>query len=128
MEEITTEADPRVDLENKSAFVKRREIWGIPSEIFIGAMTLAVFGVIVMMNYFGFFAGFVAGLMLALIILVPVYLIHRNDPDGAMVWVRSLWSPESYDPCVIKRRKVLLIKQVRSGLVVESIHSEGKYQ
>lgn len=125
MEQINShENEINPDLENKSAFTKRREIYGIPAAIFIGVLGLAAFGAFVMISYLGVWLGLLGGFLLSLIILIPVYLIHLEDPDGWLVWLRSSWAPDLLDPCRITRRRVLLLHWANNDPKVKNIFSK----
>jgi len=123
--ETVEQEQQNVDLRNKRSFTARREIWGMPSEIFIGTCVVTVFGVVVLMTYMGLWVGIFGGLLLAMIVMVPVYLVHRDDPDGAMVWLKGLFAPESYDPGLVTKRSVRLIQLDSHKVIVKPLHKEA---
>lgn len=122
MEHDLTKKTENVDLEIKRSFTTRRELMGIPSHYFIGAVMLAVIGVFVLINYLGFLLGATVSVFYVAVVIVPVFLVHKNDPEGATTALQGLLSPDAYDPARVVRRSVKLVRLGGMGPSVVSLN------
>lgn len=110
------------DLENKTAFTQRKEIFGIDAPIFIFSLFIAGFGAILMISYFGLLLGGFSGIVFILVTFIPLYLVHKEDPIAWVVYYRSFLSPTYWEPCVVrKNRKILLLDKKDNQIVVKSL-------
>ncbi|HBO8052927.1 TPA: hypothetical protein L5C56_006480 [Pseudomonas aeruginosa] len=94
------------DLENKSAFVQRRESFGIPTKIWVGVMGMGLIALFGSLYIFGVWLGLLVGTVMCLVITMPVFMIHKEDPDAWIFWLQSLTAPDFLDPCRFDRRMV----------------------
>lgn len=97
------------NLKNKVVFTQRRLVLGIPERIFGASLLLAIFAMFVFVTYLGWLIGLPAGLLLAAVIFVPEYLVHKEDPDAYLVWMRSLTAPSRLTASRISRKRLVLL-------------------
>lgn len=103
------------NLKNKAVFTQRDLILGIPSRVFIATMFLVAFGAVVFCIYLPTTLGIAASLVIGLLVLIPVYLVHKDDPEAYMVWIRSLFAAARLSVSRSVRRRVLLLSRRSDG-------------
>ena len=59
-------------------------------------------------------------------IMVPVYVVHKEDPDAYIVWFKSLIAPRRRSSWIIKDRPIHVVEKTRSGLKVTSFSHSFK--
>lgn len=117
------------NLENKSAFTYRKEILGIDAGIFIIAAFISLFGTLTVITYFGLMIGIFTGLVLTAISILPLYIVHKEDPIAWRSYVSGFFAPQYWDPCLItKQRKVLLLRWGNNGPEVQSLFNKGNFK
>ncbi|HFT6910270.1 TPA: hypothetical protein ACGRPR_006458, partial [Pseudomonas aeruginosa] len=50
-----------------------------------------------------------------LLVLIPVYLVHKDDPEAYIVWLRSLFAAARLTVSRSTRRRVLLLSRRADG-------------
>ncbi|HDZ58143.1 MAG TPA: hypothetical protein ENI17_02685 [Pseudomonas xinjiangensis] len=112
------------NLKNKAVFVDRDMVMGIPARVFVATVLLTFFTAFVFCKYLPLLLGIAASLVLSLLILLPVYLVHRDDPEAYMVWLRSLFTAARLTASRSTRRRVLMLTHRAGGdLHIQSIFS-----
>lgn len=113
------------NLKNKAVFTQHHMIWGIPSRVFVGTLFLTFFSAFVFCKYLPLWIGIPASLVLAFVILLPVYLIHKEDPEAYIVWMRSLFAPFRLSAGRSVRRRVLILVPDSGGVLKVKPISQG---
>lgn len=120
--------DKNPNLENKAVFVKQDQTFGLPTRVFIGALFLAGFAAFVFFKYLGVWMGLFVSIAVGLVILVPSYLIHQEDPDAYIVWLRGLFAPTRRTTVTGTRRRVVVLAPHAGGTLKPKPLSEGNQQ
>lgn len=113
------------ELRNRKVFNHRKLIWGIPQQPFVASAILTVFGVVVLFAYLPWYIASFAGLLWALMLMIPVYLVHQNDPDAYIVWLRLLVKPSAYVTHRQVRRRIVVLSETSSGMHVKPLSREN---
>lgn len=119
--------DKNPNLKNKAVFTQRDMSMGIPTRVLVGTMFLTLFSAFVFCKYLPLYAGIPLSLLLSFLILVPVYLVHKEDPDAYIVWLRSLFAASRLSAGRSVRRRVLvLIPQPGGALKTQPMNQQRK--
>ena len=113
------------NLKNKAVFTQRDMIMGIPSRVFVGTLFLTFFSAFVFCKYLPMWVGAPASLLLSFLILVPVYLIHKEDPEAYIVWLRSMFAAARLTVARCIRRRVLVLAPQEGGALKVQPLSQG---
>ncbi|MCF5395295.1 hypothetical protein GIV96_25595 [Pseudomonas syringae] len=113
------------DLENKAVFTSRSMIAGIPSRVFVAIVVLSSFAIFVNWMYLPKFLGIPLSVMLVLIIFIPAYLAHKDDPDAYVLWIRSLFASSRLTTRVTHRRTILVLAPGPGGVLTAQPTSKG---
>ncbi|WP_263147676.1 hypothetical protein [Pseudomonas sp. RIT-PI-AD] len=103
------------NLKNKAVFTQRDMILGIPARVFIGTLFLVAFAAVVFCVYLPIYLGLGSSLVMGLLVLIPVYLVHKEDPEAYIVWLRSLFAAARLTVSRSTRRRVLLLSRRADG-------------
>ncbi|WAH62221.1 hypothetical protein LZ023_40805 (plasmid) [Pseudomonas silvicola] len=103
------------NLENKAVFTHRDQKLGIPSKVFFGTLFLSIFATFVFVKYLPTLLGLLVSAAVTLIILIPAYLVHKDDPDAYIVWLRGLFAPARLTTVRSTRRRVLVLEPQEDG-------------
>jgi len=76
------------DLKNIQAFNVKSLTLGIPSKLLGGSIGFSLI-IMVMMSVF-------LGILLLLVLLVPLYIIHKDDEDASTLYLNEFMSPDRY--------------------------------
>lgn len=76
------------NLKNIKAFNEKSLSLGIPSKLLGGSIGFSLI-IMVMMN-------FLLGFILLLVLIVPLYIIHKDDPDASTLYLGEFMSPDKY--------------------------------
>lgn len=117
-------SEQRAELRNKAIFNHRKYIWGIPQRPFVASMALTVFAGIVLFAYLPKIIAVPCVVVLAMLILIPVYLVHKNDPDAYVVWMYALFASERRITHRVVRREIVVLSESPNGLSARSLTSE----
>lgn len=120
------DSELREDLRNKAIFNHRKYIWGIPQRPFVASMALTLFASLVLFAYLPKLVALPCVVFLALLILIPVYLVHQDDPDAYVVWLLVLIAPERRITHRVLRREIVVLSESPSGLSARSLTSEKR--
>lgn len=101
------ELDPK--LRNLSVFAEEGTIAGMPGKIFVALSLLWLTITIVLFVYFnGWVAAFI-GLVFLIVLFVPAYLVHKDDPQGYQTWLRAIWTPGKLSSVAYKKRRICVL-------------------
>lgn len=118
--------DRNPNLKNKAVFTDRDLTMGIPTRVFIATLFLALFSAFVFCKYMGAAIGLPLSILLALLILIPVYLVHKEDQEAYIVWLRSLFAPHRLSAGRSVRRRVLILVPAPGGALKPQPMTERK--
>lgn len=79
-------------LKNKAIFKYKKMPFGIPDKIFIIALVLTLFAVVVFVKLTGFIVGSFFSFFFAILVFNPLIVVHKNDQDAWYYWISSLKS------------------------------------
>jgi len=100
-------------LRHNKALYEQRLILGIPSKVFLIAVTVVLFSF--------FSAGFLAAVIFFVITIPPLFLIFKED-DQALVFLLDKWQrPDLYAAGDVDDRVFKVLKEKRSGIEVCSL-------
>lgn len=116
-----------LNLKNKAVFTQRDSILGIPSRVAIATLLLVGFAAVVFCVYLPVFIGILCSLLIGLLVLIPVYMIHKEDPDAYMVWLRSLFVATRLTVRRSTRRRVLLLSRRSDGTLQVTPLTKGNH-
>lgn len=94
---------------NARVFSEKRMTLGIPVQMFVILMALNIFAVILLIKFFSIFSLVLMGFFV-LITWMPIYQIHKNDPDAWLVWLGTLLVKTRLNNDSFFKRKVVFIK------------------
>jgi len=103
------------NLKNKAVFTQRDMILGIPSRVAIATLFLVGFAAVVFCVYLPVYIGILCSFLIGLLVLIPVYLIHKEDPEAYVVWLRSMFAATRLTVSRSTRRRVLLLSRRPDG-------------
>lgn len=76
------------ELKNLRSFNEKALTLGIPSKLFGGSIAMSLV-FMVMMSFF-------LGLVLLILLLVPLYIIHKDDPEASSLYLNEFLSSDRY--------------------------------
>lgn len=117
--------DRNPNLKNKAVFTQRDMSMGIPTRVLVGTLFLAGFSAFVICKYLGLWIGIPSSLLLFCLILIPVFLVHKEDPEAYIVWLRSLVAASRLSASKSVRRRVLILAPLAGGALEIQPMSEG---
>jgi type IV secretory pathway TrbD component len=120
--------DRNPNLKNKAVFTHQSLVAGIPTKVLISTLLLTAFSAMVFCKYLPLWLGLIISVALALLILVPVYLLHKEDPEAYIVWMRSLWAPSRLTAGRSVRRRMLVLVPQSGGTFKVQPTSKGSKQ
>jgi hypothetical protein len=101
--------DRNPNLKNKAVFTKRKTVVGIPDRVFYATCLLVVFCAFVFVSNLGWVLGLLISLLFGAIVFVPVYLVHKDDPDGYLVWLGGIFAPTRLTASRVSARPLMLL-------------------
>ncbi len=107
--EVKVDEHRNPNLKNKAVFTQRDTSLGVPTRVFVGTAFLILFAAVVFCSYLGWTVGLPATVVLALVIFLPVYLIHKDDPEAYVVWLRSMFTASRLSAVRNTRRRMLVL-------------------
>lgn len=102
------------NLKNKAVFTQRDMLFGIPTRVALAAFLLALFVGFVFIRYLPTTIGVLVSILFLFLILVPVYFVHKEDPEAYIVWLRGLFAPSRLSASKSVRRRMLLLSSETS--------------
>lgn len=113
------------NLKNKAVFTQRDLSIGMPTRVFYATLFLVSFAAFVFIKYLGWAVGLPGAALLAVLIFMPVYLIHKEDPEAYIVWLRSLVSASRLTVGRSIRRRVLVLVPQEGEFKTQSLNQQG---
>ena len=117
--------DRNPNLKNKAVFTQRDMSMGIPTRVLVGTLFLTGFSAFVFCKYLGLWIGIPSSFLLSFLILIPVYLVHKEDPEAYIVWLRSLFAATRLSASKSVRRRVLILTPLAGGALEIQPMSKG---
>ncbi|HGM4353942.1 TPA: hypothetical protein ACKPJR_006340 [Pseudomonas aeruginosa] len=114
------------NLKNKAVFTHRDLSIGMPTRVFYATLFLVSFAAFVFIKYLGWAVGLPGAAILGILIFMPVYLIHKEDPEAYIVWLRSLVSASRLTVGRSVRRRMLVLVPLEGGeFKTQSLNQQG---
>lgn len=101
--------DRNPNLKNKAVFTKKKTVIGIPDKVFYASCLLFVFCAFVFVSHLGWLMGLPISLLFGAVVFVPEYLVHKEDPDGYLVWLGGLFTPARLTASRVSARPLMLL-------------------
>ncbi|WP_244591528.1 hypothetical protein [Escherichia coli] len=103
-----TNSDLNPNLKNSRVFNSRREKWGLPQEMVLVLLLVNLFALFLAVKYWSVFSALGMALF-AVVTVMPMFLIHREDRDAHIVWRKVIFSSGNLSNSKTKVRKVRFI-------------------
>lgn len=108
--------DKKDNLKHNRIMYEKREIYGVPSKLFIST-SLLVFAVWVS-------AGYIAGLFFFLILIPPLIIIHKKDDKGLVLIFDKLKRPLFYSAGDVDHQAFKQVKRHNSNFQVQYLNHQ----
>lgn len=97
------------NLTNAKVFNARNMKAGIPQQMYILLLFLNIFALVLAIKFFSILS-VLAFIVFVLLTVIPMYIIHSEDPDAHIVWRRVIFSSGNLNNSKTTQRKVVFIK------------------
>ncbi|HCV05149.1 MAG: hypothetical protein CMD81_08090 [Gammaproteobacteria bacterium] len=104
------------NLKHNKIMYQKREIYGVPSKLFIGT-SLLVFAVWVT-------AGYIPGLFFFLILIPPLIIIHKKDDKGLSLIYDKIKRPVFYSAGAVDHQAFKQVKRFNSRFDVRFLNHQ----
>ena len=104
------------NLKHSKIMYEKRDIYGVPSKLFISA-SLLIFAVWVT-------AGYIPGLFFFLILIPPLIIIHKKDEKGLILIFDKLKRPEFYAAGTVDHQAFKQVKRHNSRFEIQFLHHQ----
>lgn len=98
---VSTQKNPA--LQNRRVFGEHSLICGIPTPHFVGA------GAMTLMTFVNF--SLLAAVLVGAVLFLPLYLVHREDPQGLTVLLSTLVDPLRFSAGQPEPLKIRLVRE-----------------
>lgn len=102
--------DQQNKLRNLSVFNSESRILGLPGKILTALAVFWLATTITLFIYTAWWIALVACLLFAIVLFVPAYLVHEEDPQGYKTWILTLWAPGKLSTEKYSKRNIRIIE------------------
>ncbi|MGP4944096.1 hypothetical protein [Pseudoalteromonas nigrifaciens] len=106
------------ELKNLRSFNEKALTLGIPSKLFGGSIAISLI-FMVMMN-------FILGLILLFLLLIPLYIIHKDDPEASSLYISEYLSSDRYSLDIDNKTELKIVNIDGSIVSFESFSLQRK--
>ncbi|NWA64059.1 hypothetical protein HX773_24485 [Pantoea sp. B9002] len=111
--------DQQNKLRNLGVFNSESRTLGLPGKILTALVVFWLATTITLFIYTVWWIAVFASLVFAVVLFVPAYLVHEEDPQGYRTWLHTLWAPGKLSTEQYGKRDIRIIEI--SGSEIEFI-------
>mgnify|MGYP000141181616 CR=1 FL=1 len=99
-------------LKNLRSFNDESLVLGIPSKLFGGCLIMSLAVMALFSKFFGF--------LLIIALLVPLYIVHKDDPQAAQLYLSEFSAPDLYTFDVEESNPIVIIDDYGDSINYEN--------
>lgn len=118
--------DQQNKLRNLGVFNSESRTLGLPGKILTALVVFWLATTITLFIYTVWWIAVFASLVFAVVLFVPAYLVHEEDPQGYRTWLHTLWAPGKLSTEKYGKRDIRIIEISGSNIEFISLKERQK--
>jgi len=121
-----TNPEQQNKLRNLGVFNSESRVLGLPGKILTALAVFWLATTITLFIYTVWWLAIIAALVFGIVLFVPAYLVHEEDPQGYKTWLHTLWAPGKLSTEKYGKRDIRIIEISGSKIEYHSLKERHK--